>query len=68
MPRGINLPDMYGRSFSKVPKKEPTTTANASGKITLIPNAPAVAWLGIIIALVLLRVLYEIAPSAVPGK
>lgn len=66
--RALNKADLYGKSWKGVPKGEPTTTAAASGQVPMLPKGPAVAWLGIIIALVLLRVLYELAPSAVPGK
>lgn len=64
MASGINTADIYGPSFPGTPRKEPTTTAQASGQVTRLPGAPVISWLGIVIALVILRVVWEMAPAS----
>jgi hypothetical protein len=61
--RSFSLVDIYGpnAAASSTPRA-PQTTVAASGKVSGRPDAPAISWLGLIIALVVIRLLWEYAP------
>lgn len=60
----VSLNDVYPNSRLTPKNSQPTATTAASGKLPdAAPAAPVISWLGIVLLLVALRVVYELAPE-----
>jgi hypothetical protein len=60
--RGTNSFDIYGGvSVGGLDADDAPNTQTASGDVVVTNNTPSISWIGVIIALVALRVIYEVA-------